>query len=239
MDEKHKPRKSKFKLPKNKLIVIPNADKAFHEKWYDGRNLGNLPHPFREVIVGPPNTGKTSVIKNIVLRARPKFEDVILLHPDAEYSKEYDDLGPSLVKLDRFLQPNEWAGLVKTLLIVDDIEFKNLSKEQKSCLNRVMGYVSTHKKMSVVVTSQNPFDIPVSVRRCANVFIFFKMDDLDALATISRKTGITRKQFLDLFALCANPHDSLWIDRTTKSPAPLRINCYDIIDSAFDTMRLV
>jgi replication-associated recombination protein RarA len=219
----------KIKLPKNKLIVIPNADKSFHEAWYEGRNLGNIPHPFRMCIVGPPNTGKTSIIKNLILRTRPKFEEVILLHPDANYTREYDDLGASLKKLDSFLSPQEWEGKVKTLLIVDDIEFNNLSKSQKSHLNRAMGYVSTHKKMSIVITSQNPFDIPVCVRRCSNFFVFFKMDDLDAVATVARKTGITRKQFTELFKLCPVPHDSIWIDRTDHSPAPLRKNCYQVI----------
>jgi len=31
-------------LPKE-LIAFPNADKSWHEKWTEGRDLLNLPHP--------------------------------------------------------------------------------------------------------------------------------------------------------------------------------------------------
>ena len=37
---------------KNKLIVIPNEDKTFHEK-VDETNLCNFPHPFRMILCGP------------------------------------------------------------------------------------------------------------------------------------------------------------------------------------------
>ena len=39
---------------KNKLVVIPNDDKHFHEK-PDEHNLANMPHPFRMILCGPPN----------------------------------------------------------------------------------------------------------------------------------------------------------------------------------------
>jgi hypothetical protein len=45
-----------IRLP-NKILALPNADKAFHEKWYKGRNHLNIPHPFRCVALGPPNCG--------------------------------------------------------------------------------------------------------------------------------------------------------------------------------------
>ena len=53
----------KRRLP-NKLIVLKNKDKAFHEKWYEGRNILNIPHPARFLLLGPPNSGKTMIIKN-------------------------------------------------------------------------------------------------------------------------------------------------------------------------------
>jgi hypothetical protein len=33
-----------MRLP-NKIIPLPNPDKNFHEKWYKGRNMLNIPHP--------------------------------------------------------------------------------------------------------------------------------------------------------------------------------------------------
>ena len=44
-----------FKL-NDKIIPLPNIDKDdFHEKWYEGRNLGDLIHPFKVVCCSPPN----------------------------------------------------------------------------------------------------------------------------------------------------------------------------------------
>ena len=33
------PKRLKVRLP-NKILALPNADKAFHEKWYKGRRRG-------------------------------------------------------------------------------------------------------------------------------------------------------------------------------------------------------
>ncbi len=61
-----------MKLP-NKILALPNPDKEFHEEWYRNRNVLNFPHPFRCVALGPPNVGKTTIVKNILLRAKPQF----------------------------------------------------------------------------------------------------------------------------------------------------------------------
>ena len=59
------PKKVKrLRLP-NKIMVLPNPDKTFHEKWYPGRNMLNVPHPSQILCMGPPNTGKGNTIKNI------------------------------------------------------------------------------------------------------------------------------------------------------------------------------
>ena len=34
-------------------------------------NLCNFPHPFRMILCGPPNTGKTNTIYNILLNNKP------------------------------------------------------------------------------------------------------------------------------------------------------------------------
>ena len=50
---------------------ILNPDKQFHESWSSGRNLLNIPHPFRAVFLGPPGSGKSTAVKNIILRIQP------------------------------------------------------------------------------------------------------------------------------------------------------------------------
>ena len=55
------------KLPQQ-IIPIPNRDKAFHETWHSSRDLIDIPHPFRGVLAARPNSGKTCVMLNIILR---------------------------------------------------------------------------------------------------------------------------------------------------------------------------
>lgn len=218
----------KPKLP-NEILAIPCADKAFHESWTKGRNKLNIPHPFRCVALGPPNSGKSTIVKNLLLRAKPQFEEVFVIHCDPEYTQEYDDVGA--VMLADIPAPNEWEGAVKTLVVLDDLEFKNMSKDQKKNLDRLFGFVSTHKNISVILCSQDPFSVPPMVRRCSNLWVLWKLADIDAMSICARKTGLKSGSFNTLFnTLNISGHNSLWIDMTNKSPYPLRKNGYTVIE---------
>ena len=77
----------KFKLPKNKLLVIDNPDKDFHEHWKKGRSLINFPVPFQAIICGKQNVGKGVVVSNLILHqgsdnvkgADKPFEEIYIL----------------------------------------------------------------------------------------------------------------------------------------------------------------
>lgn len=216
-------------LPR-RIIPIENPDKLFHEKWHERRNLLNLPHPFRGVLLGPPNVGKTTIVKNIIIRAHPPFEEIFVVHCDPSFTEEYDDLGESCVILEEIPTPDEFEGKVKSLVVLDDLEFKFMDKVQRRSLDRLFGFVSTHKHISVLLCSQDPFNVPAICRRCANLWVLWKMTDLDALATCARRTGMKALTFRKIFQkVITEPHDSLWIDLTDKSPMPLRKNGYQAI----------
>ena len=215
------------KLP-NELIPLPNQDKKWHESWFQTRNLLNFPHPFRAVLCGPPNRGKSTTIKNILMRVHPPFQEVKVIHPDPQGSQEYDDLDAEVMA--EIPPPEDWEGQVKTLVIIDDVELKLLNKDQLRNLDRLFGYVSTHKNISCICTAQDAFNIAPCVRRCANLFVLWKSHDLDAMATLARKSGLKLDDFRMLFSLCTQPRDSIWLDLTDESPAPLRINGFKPIE---------
>lgn len=223
----------KLRLP-NELIAIKNADKAFHEKWYEGRNPLNLIAPFRLVALGPPNVGKSTTIKNIILRAKPMFDQVYIIHCDPDGTNEYDDIGG--IFLRDFPPPESWDSKGKKLVVIDDVELKSLSKEQMKNLDRIFGYVSTHKGLSICLCSQDPFNVPSIVRRCANVFVLWKGRDLDSMSTTARKSGMRSKEMRGIFdQLMPNFRDSLWIDLTTDSPYPLRKNGFELISKTAES----
>lgn len=217
--------KTKRRLP-NKIIPISNPDKKFHEKWVKGRSMLNIPHPARILAVGPPNVGKTTVAINIILRANPPYEEVYVIHPDAEYSQEWDDVNGQM--MSEIPNPEQWEGEVKTFVVIDDIEVKQLAKEQSRALDRLFGYVSTHKNITVYLTSQNFSNIPAAVRRMSNFWVIWKINDCDAMKICAKKAGMKPNTLVEIFDnKMPEFNDSLWIDRTAFSPFPLRKNGFE------------
>ena len=92
-----KVKKDKKQLPDKVLPICSSDKKNWTEKWYPGRNLLNLPHSFRMICIGPPSSGKSCMIKNIIVRSDPPFEQIICCHLDHENSKEWDDVNAEMV----------------------------------------------------------------------------------------------------------------------------------------------
>lgn len=212
----------KHNLP-NKLIYLPNEDKAFHESWTAGRSPLNIPHPSRYCICSVPNRGKTNVVKNLILHQNPPFQEVFVIHCDPDYTREYDDIDNCHL-IGEIPPPDSWEGVKKTLVVIDDLDLKGLNKAHKKNLDRLFGYVSTHKNISVICCQQDPYSIPPIVRRCSNVFVLWKGVDLDSFNSLAKKVGMKKDEFKSIFNKFKDLRDSLWIDTTNNSPYPLRCN---------------
>ena len=68
------------------LLAVRNLDKKNHEQWTASDDMLNFPHPFRGVLLGPPNCGKTTTVKNILMRQDPPFKRMYIIHCDGELS---------------------------------------------------------------------------------------------------------------------------------------------------------
>jgi len=216
------------RLP-NRIIAFRNHDKEFHEAWSPDRDWLDIPHPFRMVLAAKPNGGKTTVILNIILRVAcsdAPFEKIVVVHCDPKETKEYDDIDRE-IRSD-IPTPEEFEPGVKTLCILEDLNYLNMSKEQKGRLERLYGYASTHKNVSCMLTAQDPFRVMPTVRRCSNVFVLWNNVDADMLMRLSRKLGVCPKDLQRVLEQeCRGAHDSLWLDFTANSPAPMRKNGYE------------
>jgi hypothetical protein len=214
------------------IIPVPNPDKEFHESWepekIDGRMMIrhplNVPHPSRWVLFGPPGTGKTTMILNALVRQDPPFDRVFVIHVDGSFTKEYNKI-KKFTKLTSIPSPEWWSGEEKTLVILDDLEYKQMSDREKGYLDRLFGYASTHKNISVMLTAQEGFNIPTGVRRCADMWVLYKNRDMDAVTSLARKGGLKKDDLHAIFDTYRFAlRDSVWIDTTPDTPYPLRIN---------------
>jgi hypothetical protein len=216
------------KLPET-ILPIKCKDKGFQERWYEGRSLLNIPHSFRAIFAGPPSCGKTNFIKNLIIRADPQFEQILITHFSPQDTIEWSDVDANM--LASIPCSHEISSEGKKLLIIEDLDLNCLSKSELHNLDRLYGYCSSHKSLSIILTCQNPYNVPPCARRTSNVFVFFKQPDITALATLAKRTGMKAIELLDIFSkYIHSPHDSLMIDYTNNTPAPLRINGFTKID---------
>lgn len=222
-------------LPK-KILPIPCADKKFHEEWQMGDDELNFPHPVRILICGRPNTGKSTIIKNILLRQDPPFRKVYVVHPDKDYTEEYKDVNG--IMLDSIPnQKDPIFGKKKVVIILEDLEFKFMNKYELRNLDRLFGYASTHKNASIIVSVQDCFNLPPAIRRMSNVWILGKIDnDKASFQDIARRCGLDKDLFLKIYNdHIKDVHDTVWIDATKNSKYPLRINGYKMMPMKMTT----
>lgn len=222
----------------DQLLGIPNPDKAKHEKWYEGRNMLNFPCPSRICLAGGVGAGKTNTVKNIIMRAKPAYTKLIVIHCSMDTTHEYDDMGDDtvLTMLSSIPDPTELIEMIgkhKCMVILEDLEYKSMKSIQRKNLDRLFGYVSTHggqgRGVSVCINQQDIFNIPPVVRKLSSVYILWRMVDTDALKNFARKCGIEPAIFISEMKKLQG-RDSLWIDMTPNTPYKLRKNGFDVIN---------
>ena len=224
---------AQIKLPK-KLIEIKNADKGWTESWSESRakDIANFPHPSRICLIGPPSVGKSFICKHLLLHQKPMFKELYIIHGDSDCTKEYEDVEPTMM-LNEFPPIEFFDGSQKTLVIIDDVEYSSMNKEQQGRMNKLVRYGSSHKNLTLYFTHQNFFSLPILVRKLCNVFVIWKPRALGELKMIANRVGMRAEELECIFDnICTDYRDSLCIDLHYKTPALLRKNIWEPIDMA-------
>ena len=194
----------------HRIIPLPCKDKLFHEDPIKlESNLADLPHPFRCLLLGSPNCGKSTIIKTLVMHQSPPFDTITVVHCDPntlEYSKLTTGVQTHMPFLDDFDKDK------KNLVIIDDVALKSLDKKEKARCDRLLGNWSTHSNISCCVASQQPQAVPPNVRRQCNFFCLWRSTDYQSLRDIAEKCGCNSDTLRYILGLLQDSHDSLMID---------------------------
>lgn len=244
----------------NKLKFRHNPEKRFFEKWTEQRDIANFVHPYRMLLSGAPNSGKTSTAISIIAKAEPIWDEIILLH--AKYfdsSLDTDKENKNIEIPGKDIDISEYEGIEftcalktiphgysyfkkyqnaegskKNLLIIDDCELLEWcagKRDRKVALNKLFSYQSTHHGLTIIVICQDPTSqLNVGVRRECNVFIVFKGRDRNAVQYFASNVGFPKAVLMKLFDLCKSNHDSICFDFTDSTPYPVRFNVINPVE---------
>ena len=89
--------------------------------------------------------------------------------------------------------------------------------------------------MSVILCHQSFFDVPAVVKKCANVFILWKPRASSEYALLDNRCGLPKGSLRAMFKdIAPGERDSIMIDHTANSPAPIRLNIWTPVEIATD-----
>jgi hypothetical protein len=230
--KKTRKRKKKLGRAPRSLVILKNKDKRCHESYTKGDSPLRFPHPFCCGILGGVNSGKSMIVKNILMAhqaKKPKFQQVVVIHGDPE-TKEYEDVEPDCIRKS-IPEIEELDPDVKKLLIFDDTDFSNLSKDDVRRISEIWRFGSTHRNTSIILSNQCFFRVPKIIKDCSNVYIIFKPRDRDELATIGRRVGFKKGVLYDLFKqVLPKFRDSLTVNLIPSSPHVFYKNLFEVIE---------
>ena len=242
-----------------KLEAIPNPEKIGHEKNDPKRDLIDWPRPFRWGILGAVSCGKTSLILNYLIKSR-KYDNIFIIHPhtynpniaaedeasnnNIVASVEGDNVIPEYDGVDyiglAFLPSMRYFDKIAkqhNLLIIDDIDLLSYCKKRREMreerLNKLFSFVSSHKNVSIIVSSQDASSqLPSFVLKMCNVQTVYHVRDGYVIQTLARKLGMGYKRLIALLRETRNKHDAITFDNTDDTIHQLRLNIYqDLVES--------
>ncbi len=218
-------RSAPLELDAGKLVVFANPEKKGMAR------LGveeYMPMATSRILLSAmPGCGKRNLIFNILHRMRPSPSVVHLVHHDP-HCREYDsvtDMGipliqyspdelPTLENIDNpYDDPSPDKGILDNpLIILDEITADSLTKQNQHRFERLVNHACTHRNATLICSVQSLLNVPPKARRGFNQYALWKQVDKGLNKMIASRASMTPETLDDLFQLCKDRHDFIYID---------------------------
>lgn len=203
------------------MQVFINKDKDDIREDDDTECLSNFKRGSRVLITGPPNFGKSNIVKNLIINQAPPFKYIQIFVADKN-TKEYE-FGEKISTIDEIMDYTKLNKDEKLLIVFEDVEFHSMKKKELEYIDKLCRFGCTHLGVSVIISCQNYFGCPISLRRKIDIFYLLKMDKQTS-ELISRTIPLNKTQFRTLCDMVfINRFDSMCID-STHSTSTFRRN---------------
>lgn len=218
----------------DKLIIFPNPEKKGLTRLGMEEYMPNTTS--RILLSAMPGCGKRNLIFNILHRMKPPPSCVHLVHHDSdtiEYDSISQDMGipliiydpeniPTMNNIENPFDDEEPDKLSNPLIIVDEVTSDSMGKLNTHRFERLVNHCCTHKNATLICSIQNLMNIPPKVRRGFNNFAIWKQADKKLNQLIADRCSISLDTLNDMFELCNDKYDFIYIDLDKNHDSPWR-----------------
>ena len=140
-------------LPKG-IVKLPNSDK-------DGRHHADsenalMPYfPSVLIVCGKKGSGKTNLTLNLISKATPLYDRIVIVHGAGEASSEYQDLIDGSEVVEEIPGPDFWDPDQKNCLVIEEQPWGMFNRAQMSTAERCVNFTSSHRSVQVFIVVQN------------------------------------------------------------------------------------
>ena len=213
-------------LPKG-IVKLPNSDK-------DGRHHADsenalMPYfPSVLIVCGKKGSGKTNLTLNLISKATPLYDRIVIVHGAGEASSEYQDLIDGSEVVEEIPGPDFWDPDQKNCLVIEEQPWGMFNRAQMSAAERCVNFTSSHRSVQVFIVVQNIGVLCPTIKRSMDYLLIAPHAGcLDQLYDLKRRTGVDFKLLME--DICQDRHDFVCMDFTGHGPK-LRRNMFDIIE---------
>jgi hypothetical protein len=197
------------------IIPIDSEDKKGLDPKPPQDHPLSMPRGSRVCLLAPPGHGKTSTIKNLLLRSSP-FAAVVVISGVGEYTSEWSKVIHTKTDFTEATE-NWWAALSKQhkgkpiACVVDDMNYADMSPKERSNAYKLVQFVCTHLNVTCFMASHSWVQLIPRLRRAMNVVVMWPptQGGSDQLPYIARSLGLPKPLLEEAFAECAPKYEPI------------------------------